>query len=155
MRFNPLTGISSILTEKVLGLGCGSAFVFQSPDGDFVYSDLAAASAYPSPGTGFNPLTGISSILTRGEGDCINVPNTCFNPLTGISSILTCSTAIAPASSGGMFQSPDGDFVYSDQTTSRSSVVNSKSFNPLTGISSILTGRLHRGVQSPGGVSIP
>ncbi len=38
---------------------------FQSPDGDFVYSDVRPKEK-PRPGQpSFNPLTGISSILTR------------------------------------------------------------------------------------------
>ena len=41
---------------------------------------------------------------------------------------------------GHLFQSPDGDFVYSDMSTSRSQAGSGTSFNPLTGISSILTG---------------
>ena len=37
---------------------------FQSPDGDFVYSDGVDCSFIQAPRFRFNPLTGISSILT-------------------------------------------------------------------------------------------
>ena len=63
---------------------------FQSPDGDFVYSDVDTLTA--GSGTGevsFNPLTGISSILTVALARRQAVGNMSFNPLTGISSILT------------------------------------------------------------------
>ena len=63
---------------------------FQSPDGDFVYSDWVWDNAIPMGGFGFNPLTGISSILTRW-------------------------LAIISLEGEIMFQSPDGDFVYSDE----------------------------------------
>ena len=39
MSFNPLTGISSILTRSRRGRLGSRANGFQSPDGDFVYSD--------------------------------------------------------------------------------------------------------------------
>ena len=42
-------------------------------------------------------------------------------------------------SGSGSFQSPDGDFVYSDRQLLVESGVPLFSFNPLTGISSILT----------------
>ena len=42
--FNPLTGISSILTGSIAGVLIGAGFKFQSPDGDFVYSDGAGIS---------------------------------------------------------------------------------------------------------------
>ena len=87
---------------------------FQSPDGDFVYSD--GNYGYPSGQSlvSFNPLTGISSILTGHRlqarlGEC-----DCFNPLTGISSILTSGLSSPDIVWDGKFQSPDGDFVYSD-----------------------------------------
>ena len=38
---------------------------FQSPDGDFVYSDQLSRPSRPHHGVCFNPLTGISSILTK------------------------------------------------------------------------------------------
>ena len=40
-------------------------FPFQSPDGDFVYSDFVLRDTKHIPFIGFNPLTGISSILTQ------------------------------------------------------------------------------------------
>ena len=88
--FNPLTGISSILTESVLGATASRGGKFQSPDGDFVYSDKGPA-APP---------------FLRGRGG--------FNPLTGISSILTCWNGRRTGLLVWRFQSPDGDFVYSD-----------------------------------------
>ena len=39
---------------------------FQSPDGDFVYSDAVRATVGGVLEPRFNPLTGISSILTKG-----------------------------------------------------------------------------------------
>ena len=42
---------------------------FQSPDGDFVYSDLGILTSNYSESMSFNPLTGISSILTKEGGD--------------------------------------------------------------------------------------
>ena len=38
-RFNPLTGISSILTQSSCSDAERRSPTFQSPDGDFVYSD--------------------------------------------------------------------------------------------------------------------
>ena len=63
--FNPLTGISSILTDDNGGPSIAVNLQFQSPDGDFVYFDssLGKSSSVDS-WAGFNPLTGISSILT-------------------------------------------------------------------------------------------
>ena len=89
--------------------------VFQSPDGDFVYSDPGLGNLRRSPGASFNPLTGISSILTCGGPRSEGASGESFNPLTGISSILTPALAEA-------------------------AVPESTRFNPLTGISSILTG---------------
>ena len=43
-------------------------FKFQSPDGDFVYSDPGMFERLGNAVVGFNPLTGISSILTRPAG---------------------------------------------------------------------------------------
>ena len=40
-------------------------YKFQSPDGDFVYSDGEVPTAAESNPFSFNPLTGISSILTK------------------------------------------------------------------------------------------
>ena len=62
--FNPLTGISSILTPV---------------DESELEWTLAC----------FNPLTGISSILTAGSAEGDEETYVSFNPLTGISSILT------------------------------------------------------------------
>ena len=42
MGFNPLSGISSILTGACVP-GSEGEIVFQSPDGDFVYSDDSEA----------------------------------------------------------------------------------------------------------------
>ena len=42
-----------------------AVILFQSPDGDFVYSDLIWFLSFKGTTFGFNPLTGISSILTR------------------------------------------------------------------------------------------
>ena len=112
--FNPLTGISSILTKEVIKM---------------------LRRFYLS----FNPLTGISSILTQYEIVAGEPAQVSFNPLTGISSILTNkkngSLFVHPFS----FQSPDGDFVYSDAGDSWGLYAAMSSFNPLTGISSILT----------------
>ena len=41
--------------------------LFQSPDGDFVYSDPTEVVILVATAVRFNPLTGISSILTRIE----------------------------------------------------------------------------------------
>ena len=106
---------------------------------------------------GFNPLTGISSILTRPPAAICRGHDVCFNPLTGISSILTYLhySSARPASRG--FQSPDGDFVYSDETADPLVLLGPFCFNPLTGISSILTGSwpvIHSAIckfQSPDG----
>ena len=43
---------------------------FQSPDGDFVYSDVREKPYGAGNIICFNPLTGISSILTGGLGQC-------------------------------------------------------------------------------------
>ena len=64
MSFNPLTGISSILTSVRL-IAEVTAVTFQSPDGDFVYSDAWKDLLCVLAAFGFNPLTGISSILTN------------------------------------------------------------------------------------------
>ena len=64
-------------------------YKFQSPDGDFVYSDL---------------VTALVTVLVM----------MCFNPLTGISSILTSRRRNNMQKIKDLFQSPDGDFVYSD-----------------------------------------
>ena len=87
--FNPLTGISSILTSPFLSI-----------------SDLK--------GKCFNPLTGISSILTIAYAKDFLARANCFNPLTGISSILTFENMSRREETVSEFQSPDGDFVYSD-----------------------------------------
>ncbi len=63
--------------------------LFQSPDGDFVYSDEGQCSCPLEGGMSFNPLTGISSILTVAFRSDDQLLEACFNPLTGISSILT------------------------------------------------------------------
>ena len=65
--FNPLTGISSILTIVKSRDEAVQDLEFQSPDGDFVYSDLASIVPLEAAAIRFNPLTGISSILTRGS----------------------------------------------------------------------------------------
>ena len=62
--FNPLTGISSILTNSGFRLEPGKKYLFQSPDGDFVYSDVFLVYPGTLDQVSFNPLTGISSILT-------------------------------------------------------------------------------------------
>ena len=62
---------------------------FQSPDGDFVYSDTGIIWTQDLQLEGFNPLTGISSILTGYPRRRKEVDVSSFNPLTGISSILT------------------------------------------------------------------
>ena len=68
----------------------GGSTEFQSPDGDFVYSDqIAEYSVVGVRSKSFNPLTGISSILTDALGGVSMKATTRFNPLTGISSILT------------------------------------------------------------------
>ena len=64
--------------------------MFQSPDGDFVYSDQ------------------ITLLPTQDE-------SISFNPLTGISSILTWAAEMEAERVAIEFQSPDGDFVYSDK----------------------------------------
>ena len=64
-------------------------FVFQSPDGDFVYSDGEIGDMANALLVGFNPLTGISSILTQTVSHDSLLAMASFNPLTGISSILT------------------------------------------------------------------
>ena len=46
---------------------------------------------------------------------------------------------ISSAGCGSTFQSPDGDFVYSDKCFLRTGLRHLVRFNPLTGISSILT----------------
>ena len=91
-------------------------FLFQSPDGDFVYSDDAAARSSPTRSWfSFNPLTGISSILTGGRPRGRAARGIGFNPLTGISSILTRGQDEQHPDISKQFQSPDGDFVYSDK----------------------------------------
>ena len=87
--------------------------MFQSPDGDFVYSDLVVGYLKSFTSPSFNPLTGISSILTGDFTISLDGSGTSFNPLTGISSILTRGQAY-PVLLPDKFQSPDGDFVYSD-----------------------------------------
>ena len=114
-RFNPLTGISSILTQSSCSDAERRSPTFQSPDGDFVYSDLVTR--YPVPtgdSVSFNPLTGISSILTNTLTPYRQGSTGRFNPLTGISSILTNCREAMEQSVDYQFQSPDGDFVYSD-----------------------------------------
>ena len=64
VSFNPLTGISSILTGR-----------HQRREGTKMDR--------------FNPLTGISSILTFKDKRILDAVEARFNPLTGISSILT------------------------------------------------------------------
>ena len=54
-----------------------------------------------------------------------------------------------------VFQSPDGDFVYSDGGLTVSRVEAEFGFNPLTGISSILTGRRRQRSRAETFVSIP
>ena len=44
-------------------------YLFQSPDGDFVYSDVCCVDGEKMWVIGFNPLTGISSILTEPEDE--------------------------------------------------------------------------------------
>ena len=87
---------------------------FQSPDGDFVYSDnphhervSISHDEFQSPDGDFV----YSDVREKpyGAGNII-----CFNPLTGISSILTRSPTPVRWRGSVLFQSPDGDFVYSD-----------------------------------------
>ena len=113
--------------------------MFQSPDGDFVYSDRRILVWIQIRFICFNPLTGISSILTYHQFQIGYCPQAGFNPLTGISSILTNLPGSSSRFSAGTFQSPDGDFVYSDLTSTTMMEPVSTCFNPLTGISSILT----------------
>ena len=70
--------------------------MFQSPDGDFVYSDKNLRIGKKKKTVSFNPLTGISSILTPEKLDAQSWVDICFNPLTGISSILTREQSILP-----------------------------------------------------------
>ena len=88
---------------------------FQSPDGDFVYSDRTYIILLIGVMVSFNPLTGISSILTLPTLRRRRWGLKSFNPLTGISSILTNGVVFFNALRLEQFQSPDGDFVYSDQ----------------------------------------
>ena len=53
------------------------------------------------------------------------------------------------------FQSPDGDFVYSDEAWLEWISLDESSFNPLTGISSILTRDPCHPGEDPRRVSIP
>ena len=54
--------------------------MFQSPDGDFVYSDVLDWAPSECASISFNPLTGISSILTKFEqrpsnlDKCVSIP---------------------------------------------------------------------------------
>ena len=89
LRFNPLTGISSILTNARGRCLAHLLLEFQSPDGDFVYSDKVdlrskstVAGPFQSPDGDF-----VYSDLGRG----------------------THTRRLHYE-----FQSPDGDFVYSD-----------------------------------------
>ena len=104
--------------------------MFQSPDGDFVYSDPGLEGGPKMKANSFNPLTGISSILTIclifwGKPHIVR-----FNPLTGISSILT----------------QYGNNGYQSLEVR---------FNPLTGISSILTCDYEFELRELDWVSIP
>ena len=112
--FNPLTGISSILTIGLDVQRLGQEPWFQSPDGDFVYSDPCAWVWRGSQNIGFQSPDGDFVYSDRPTGP--------------------------PGSwSYNVFQSPDGDFVYSDEGRIRRGQVQVMGFNPLTGISSILT----------------
>ncbi len=82
---------------------------------------MAAIEEMAVQGRSFNPLTGISSILTLAEEALETGAPGGFNPLTGISSILTRKQPLGPPSNRWSFQSPDGDFVYSDSGTQSSS----------------------------------
>ena len=87
--FNPLTGISSILTKRNPNLKREVLKKFQSPDGDFVYSDLQQVQARRCARTAFQSP----------DGDFV-YSDTCLR------------SPRVPRD--GSFQSPDGDFVYSD-----------------------------------------
>ena len=98
-------------------------------------------SVLPALRTRFNPLTGISSILTyESDRSRFTADTSSFNPLTGISSILTQGDYLRDHQIPREFQSPDGDFVYSDALADCTPEQAAMAcFNPLTGISSILT----------------
>ena len=87
---------------------------FQSPDGDFVYSD----------DRDFTLDDGGEWSFQSPDGDFVysDVEPTVQRPTID-----------------RMFQSPDGDFVYSDGYTINTGDCAGPGFNPLTGISSILT----------------
>ena len=181
MSFNPLTGISSILTDLAWRLGPGEDLSFQSPDGDFVYSDLKKTNAEMSveekfqspdgdfvysdflcrdpqgwePPMCFNPLTGISSILTRPSLLSMAPANARFNPLTGISSILTGDALPASIASSFCFNPLTGISSILTYRIEGEGVAWVESFNPLTGISSILTHPWWPRTPSQALVSIP
>ena len=113
--FNPLTGIRSILTRRVIELMEYHSGEFQSPHGDSFYSDfLHDAIRKQRVVARFNPLTGIRSFLTVSA--CPERANLfdSFNPLTGIRSFLTSNAASAIRWARGKFQSPYGDSFFSD-----------------------------------------
>ena len=114
VSFNPLTGISSILTDT-LGWGfAAQSETFQSPDGDFVYSDARLDSGH----------SGLVIEFQSPDGDFVY-----SDEIATLAAILTWR----------LFQSPDGDFVYSDKMATKTKLRTVSGFNPLTGISSILT----------------
>ena len=63
---------------------------FQSPDGDFVYSDRCRHSSPALPGSVFQSPDGDFVYSDRPSDHRAGQRPICFNPLTGISSILTC-----------------------------------------------------------------
>ena len=67
LRFNPLTGISSILTLTLLALLLTPVGAFQSPDGDFVYSDWVR----------FRPGSGPTCTFQSPDGDFVYSDSTC------------------------------------------------------------------------------
>ena len=90
IRFNPLTGISSILTKECV---CPKEYrrnKFQSPDGDFVYSDCDSC----------KDLAECKKRFQSPDGDFV---------YSDIGLLVVAGVAF------NQFQSPDGDFVYSDQ----------------------------------------
>ena len=114
LSFNPLTGISSILTCRSICRCYTAAGKFQSPDGDFVYSDASKwDSCSPS-----------IEVFQSPDGDFVYSDQW----LVAYPRLADC-----------LFQSPDGDFVYSDVGLGWFAAGGSICFNPLTGISSILT----------------
>ena len=117
----------------------GHVFLFQSPDGDFVYSDAAHELTHVAQFVCFNPLTGISSILTSSTRFGNSRTKEFQSPDGDFVYSDPEHRALIVGAALDLFQSPDGDFVYSDTFHPREAVRSPICFNPLTGISSILT----------------